>query len=114
VDPDFARADGALARATSLLAEQQLTAGTDPTETLILGRAAAERAARRDPDDVGVQRSLAALLLISAESSPHRNQRFWWGERAVDLLSRLPEEGRDVRWEDHLARARRIVREETG
>jgi tetratricopeptide (TPR) repeat protein len=114
IDPDFARAEQPLARAASLLAEQQLTAGADPTETLILGRAAAERAARQWPDDASIQRSLAALLLISAESSPHRNQRFWWGERAVDLLSRLPEDVRDPSYEDHLARARKVVGSESG
>jgi tetratricopeptide (TPR) repeat protein/tRNA A-37 threonylcarbamoyl transferase component Bud32 len=114
IDTGFARAEALLARAASLLAEQQATAGTDPTETLILGRAAAERSARLWPDDVMIQRALAALLLISAENSPHRNQRLWWGERAVDLLSRLPEEVRDVSCEDHLERARRVVREESG
>jgi tetratricopeptide (TPR) repeat protein len=114
IDADFTRADAPLARSASLLAEQQLTAGADPTETLIPGRAAAERAVRQSPDDVRIRRSLAMLLLISAEASPHQNQRLWWAERAVDLLSRLPEGARGGEWSDYLVRARQVVREVTG
>jgi serine/threonine-protein kinase len=114
IEPESAPVECALARAAGLLAEHQLAAGEDPTETLILGRAVAERAVRSMPDDVAAQQALGTLLLLSAETSPHRRQRFWWGERAVDLLERLPEEGRDEVVARQIVRARTVVREESG
>ncbi len=114
IDPDRVAAERALARTALLLAGCQIGAGEDPTETLILGRAAAERAARLLPRDLEAQRVLGGLLLLSAETSPHRRQRFWWGERAVDLLERLPEASRDESVALELERARRVVRAESG
>jgi tetratricopeptide (TPR) repeat protein len=109
ISPDFTRAELALAHSAGLLAEHQLAAGDDPTETLIVGRAAAEHSLRLTPDDPERQQNLGVLLALSAEASPHRDQRLWWGERAVDLLERLPAERRDAAVERQLRRARAVA-----
>ena len=47
IDPGLARTDGPLAGAAGLLAERQHTAGADPTETLIIGRAPVGRRGKK-------------------------------------------------------------------
>jgi serine/threonine-protein kinase len=111
LNPEMEGFEAELADSAARLAECQVSAGDDPTETLITGRAAAERALRTDPTNLEVQQLLATLLLLSAETSPHRNQRFWWGERAVDLLDRLPRDRRDETVASQLERARAVIRD---
>jgi serine/threonine-protein kinase len=113
ISPDFTRAELALAHSAGLLAEHQLSSGEDPTEALIAGRAAAEHALRLAPDDPERQRSLGVLLALSAEASPHSEQRLWWAERAMELLLGLDASSKHEAVERQIVRARAVIREES-